>query len=190
MFVLPLLLLVGAVVLGLVASHSGGGTAARPDNRPLALPPVEAPDAAGPDCTRLLAALPTTLTASPAPLPRLALLEPAPAGAAAWGGVAAGSGTGSGTSAATISTGGSTDGPASGDPVVLRCGLPKPPELTSSSALIVINGVSWLDLSQPDRDTFITVDRPVYVACTVPRGLGTGPVQTVSDIVRTALPAR
>ncbi|HEX4251633.1 MAG TPA: DUF3515 domain-containing protein [Pseudonocardia sp.] len=164
MFALPLLLLVGAVVLGLVASHRGGtGTATHPEDRPLGLPPVDAPDAAGPDCARLLAALPATLTASPAPLPRLALLAPAPAGAAAWA------------------------GSAGGDPVVLRCGLPKPPELTDSSALIVINGVSWLNLSQPDRDTFIAVDRPVYVAVTVPRGLGTGPVQTVSDTVRTAL---
>ena len=186
-FVLPLVLLVGAVVLGLVASHRGdSGGATRPDHRPLALPPVEAPDAAGPDCTRLLAALPATLPASPAALPRLALLAPAPAGAAAWGGSAAGSGTDSGTSAATISTGGS----AGEDPVVLRCGLPKPPELTNSSALIVIDGVSWLNLSQPDRDTFIAVDRPVYVAITVPRGLGTGPVQTLSDTVRAALPAR
>jgi hypothetical protein len=184
-FTLPLLLLVGAVVLGLVASHRSGTTpGGRPDNRPLALPPVEAPDAAGPDCTRLLAALPATLTASPAPLPRLALLAPAPAGAAAWAGTA--------PAAPADSTGwssGSAAGSTAGDPVVLRCGLPKPPELTNSSALIVIDGVSWLNLSQPDRDTFITVDRPVYVAVTVPRSLGTGPVQTLSDIVRTALPA-
>ena len=185
-FALPLLLLVGAVVLG-VASHRGGtGPEQRPDHRPLALPPVEAPDAAGPDCTRLLAALPPTLTASAGPLPRLALLAPAPAGATAWAGAAPGSGSSAVTSSTTGSAG---DGSAGGDPVVLRCGLPKPPELTNSSALIVINGVSWLDLSQPDRDTFIAVDRPVYVAVTVPRGLGTGPVQTVSDIVRTALPA-
>ncbi|HWN34218.1 MAG TPA: DUF3515 domain-containing protein [Pseudonocardia sp.] len=182
-FVLPLLLLVGAVALGLVASHrSNTGAGGRPDNRPLALPPVEAPDAAGPDCTRLLAALPATLTASPAPLPRLALLAPAPAGVAAW------AGTAPATTASSAS--GSVSGSASGDPVVLRCGLPKPPELTNSSALIVIDGVSWLNLSQPDRDTFIAVDRPVYLAVTVPRGLGTGPVQTLSDIVRTALPAR
>ena len=168
-YVLPLLLLAVAAVLGLVVSRgtdtNGSTGTARPDTRPLALPPVEAPDAGTPPCTQLLAALPPTLPASPAPLPRLALRPPAPTGAAAWA------------------------GPGGGDPVVLRCGLPRPAELTPTSALIVINGVSWLDLSQPDRDTFIAVDRPVYLAVTVPRGLGTGPVQTVSDIVRATLPA-
>jgi Protein of unknown function (DUF3515) len=164
-FALPLLLLAVAVVLGIVAGHSGT-EAGRPDDRPLALPPVDAPDAGSPSCARLLAALPATLTASPHPVPRLALAAPAPAGATAWA------------------------GPAGGEPVVLRCGLPRPPELTNSSALIVINGVSWLDLSQPGRDTFIAVDRPVYLAVTVSRDLGTGPVQTVSDTVRTTLPTR
>jgi hypothetical protein len=171
-YVLPLLLLAVAAVLGLAATHgvdpntgSGSGSG-KPDTRPLALPPVEAPDAGTPSCTHLLAALPTTLPADAAPLPRLALRSPAPAGAAAWA------------------------GPTGGDPVVLRCGLPRPPELTPTSALIVINGVSWLDLSQLDRDTFIAVDRPVYLAVTVPRGLGTGPVQTVSDTVRATLPGK
>jgi len=191
---LPLLLLVVAVVLGLVARHNGtggagiggagiggagvssegtgsGGTtrqqgSGQPDTRPLALPPVDAPDATSPPCARLLAALPATLTASPHPLPRLPLADPAPAGAAAWA------------------------GPTGGDPVVLRCGLSRPSELTPTSALLVINGVSWLDLSQPDRDTFVAVDRQVYLALTVPRGLGTGPVQTVSDTVHAGLPAK
>jgi hypothetical protein len=163
-FVLPFLLLAVAAVLGIVAGHRGAD-GVRPDDRPLALPPVDAPDATSPSCTRLLAALPATLTASPHPVPRLPLAAPAPAGATAWAGT------------------------AGGDPVVLRCGLPRPPELTNSSALIVINGVSWLDLSQPGRDTFIAVDRPVYLAVTVPRDLGTGPVQTVSDTVRATLPA-
>jgi hypothetical protein len=167
-YVLPLLLLAVAAVLGLVVGRGTGTDTtgnARPDTRPLALPPVDAPDAGTPPCTQLLAALPPTLPASPAPLPRLALRQPAPAGAAAWA------------------------GPTGGDPVVLRCGLPRPAELTPTSALIVIDGVSWLDLAQPDRDTFIAVDRPVYLAVTVPRGLGTGPVQTVSDTVRATLPA-
>jgi hypothetical protein len=171
-YLLPLVLLVVATGFGLYARFGGttdhGGTAdhggqGQSADRPLALPPVDAPDADSPACARLLAALPAELTASPRPLPRLALRSPAPVGAAAWAGrdVA--------------------------DPVVLRCGLPRPAELTATSPLIVINGVSWLELSQPDRETFIAVDRPVYVALTVPAGLGSGPVQTVSDTVRAAL---
>jgi hypothetical protein len=168
-----LALLVVAAGFGLYARFGGasdhggqGRPAGTSADRPLALPPVEAPDADSPACARLLAALPAELAASPRPLPRLALRSPAPAGAAAWAG---------------------RDG---GDPVVLRCGLPRPAELSATSPLIVINGVSWLELSQPDRDTFIAVDRPVYVALTVPTGLGSGPVQTVSDTVRAALPPK
>jgi len=58
-FVLPLLLLVGAVALGLVASHrSNTGAGGRPDKPTARLRPGGGPDAAVPDCTRLLAALP------------------------------------------------------------------------------------------------------------------------------------
>jgi hypothetical protein len=71
---------------------------------------------------------------------------------------------------------------------VLRCGLPRPEELTPSSPLIVIDGVSWLELSEPDRATFVAVDRPVYVAVTMAHGLGSGPIQTLSDAVAAALP--
>jgi hypothetical protein len=167
-FALPLALLVVAVVLGLAyggGPSRGGGT---PDDRPLALSPVEAPDAATPACDRLLGRLRGDLPADPAPLPALRIAAPAPPGSVAWAGPA--------------------DRPD--DPVVLRCGLPRPPELTPTSALIVINGVGWLDLAEPDRDTFVAVDREVYLAVTVPRGLGTGPIQTVSDVVGTALRPR
>jgi hypothetical protein len=163
-FVLPVLLLAAAVVLGLATQgrEPAGGP---PASGPIALPPVDAPDAGSPSCARLVAALPADLTSDPHPLPRLPIAAPAPAGTAAWAGA------------------------DRTRPVVLRCGLPRPPELTPTSALVVINGVSWLTLSEPDRDTFIAVDRPVYLALTVPRGLGTGPVQTVSDTVRATLPA-
>ena len=36
----------------------------------------------------------------------------------------------------------------------------------------------------------VVVDRPVYVALTVPEGSGTGPLQEVSDAVGEALPKR
>jgi hypothetical protein len=159
LYALPLLLLLAAVVLGV--AH-GPVTAQK---RPLALPPVEAPDASGPVCAALLAALPAELSPEPGKLPRQALAEPAPAGAVAWG-------------------------TANNGPVVLRCGLPRPAELAPGAQIVQVDGVGWLTLSQPDRDTFITADRPVFVALTVPRGLGGGPVQAVSDVVRDVLPPR
>lgn len=165
-FVLPVLLLVAAAVLGIVASNRSDDQTRPVTTGPLALPPVDAPDATSPSCAQLVAALPAELAASTGPLPRVPLAAPAPDGTVAWAGT------------------------ERRRPVVLRCGLPRPPELTPTSSLIVIDGVSWLPLSEPDRDTFITVDRSVYLALTVPHDLGTGPVQTVSDTVRTALPAR
>jgi hypothetical protein len=187
--VLPLLLLVAALALAVVARAPGSaGPAGDPaaDSRPLALPPVDAPDAAGPSCAALLAALPDRLPADPAPLPRRALAEPAPPGALAW----AGPGDGGPGGAGSGGSGPGGGGPGgSGGPVVLRCGLPRPAELTPGAPLLQVDGVVWLDLSQPDRDTFIAVDRPTFVALTVPKGLGSGPVQAVSEAVRRALPA-
>jgi hypothetical protein len=162
LYALPLLLLVAAVVLGL--THGQGPGSGADDSRPLALPPVEAPDAAAPACAALLAALPGELSREAGALPRLPLAEPAPPATLAWG-------------------------RTRNEPVVLRCGLPRPAELVPSAAIVAVDGVNWLTLSAPDRDTFITADRPVYVALTVPRGLGSTPLQAVSDAVRTAVPA-
>ena len=75
-------------------------------------------------------------------------------------------------------------------PVVLRCGLPRPAELTPTSALLEVNGVRWLTLTDGALVTSIAVDRPVYVAFTAPVGVGSGPLQAVSDAVRTTLPAQ
>ena len=55
-------------------------------------------------------------------------------------------------------------------PLVLRCGLPRPAELTPTSALLEVNGVRWLTLTDGALVTSIAVDRPVYVAFTAPVG--------------------
>ena len=77
--------------------------------------------------------------------------------------------------------------------MVLRCGLPRPAELTPTSALLVVNGVSWLRLDDGVPDpvivTYVAVDRPVYVVLTAPTAAGSGPLQQVSDVVRTTLQA-
>jgi Protein of unknown function (DUF3515) len=165
---LPLLLAVAVAAIAIVARVQGIGEPPPPDTRPLAVAPVEAPDATGPDCTALLAALPQELSGSDGPLPPrpIALADQVP-GVRAWA--------------------------ASPRPVVLRCGLTRPAELTPTSALLEINGVQWLQISdglpQPVQVSYIAVDRPVYVAITTPVDAGSGPLQTVSDAIRTTLPA-
>ena len=102
LYALPLLLLLAAAVLGL--THGQRAQPGPADSRPLALPPVEAPDSAAPACAALLAALPGELSRDAGTLPRRPLAEPAPPATVAWG------------------------RPQDG-PVVLRCGLPRPAEL-------------------------------------------------------------
>lgn len=130
---------------------------------PLVLPPVPAPAAGSPDCTRLLAALPGSMRSGTDTLTHRELLAPAPVGAAAWG------------------------SPRS-DPVVLRCGLDRPAELTPTAELLDVSGVRWLRIPGDSDITWLAVDRAVYVALTEPSAAGTGPLQDVSATIRTVLP--
>ena len=70
------------------------------------------------------------------------------------------------------------------DPVVLRCGLARPSELSATSQLRMISDVQWLELPGSDSSTWVIVDRGVYVALTVPTDAGTGPLQDISTTVR------
>jgi hypothetical protein len=167
---LPLVLAVTVAVLSLVnrnATDPATADPGPPDTRPLAAAPVDAPDASGPACTALLAALPPTLPGGDAGLPTRALADPAPAGVRAWA--------------------------APSRPVVLRCGLPRPAELTPTSALVVVNGVSWLqlpdDVPDPVQSSWVAVDRGTYIAVTTPATVGSGPLQAVSDVITATLPA-
>jgi hypothetical protein len=160
---LPLLLAVVVAGIG-ISARLRGPDAPSPETGPLAVATVDAPDAASPSCTTLLAGLDGDLPAGTTTLPRRALAPPTPAGVRAW---------------AAVPT-----------PVVLRCGLPRPAELTPTSELLEVNGVRWLTLTEGGLVTSIAVDRPVYVALTGPAGVGSGPLQAVSDAVRTTLPAQ
>ena len=77
-------------------------------------------------------------------------------------------------------------------PIVLRCGLETPEELTCSSALTQVNGVSWLQLTAAGlgESTYLAADRSVRIAITVSDSAGTGPIQQISDVVSAALPVR
>jgi hypothetical protein len=175
---LPLLLAVAVAALAITARARGvegagltGDSPApaqpAPETGPLALVPVDDPDAAGPRCAALLAALPSALPSDGGPLPSRPLADPAPAGARAWA--------------------------AAPQPAVLRCGLIRPAELGPDSALLQVNGVQWLRLDDavpnPEIVSYVAVDRPVYVVLTTPTDAGSGPLQAVSDAVRTSLPA-
>jgi Protein of unknown function (DUF3515) len=175
---LPLLLALAIAALAITARVRGvdgaglgagdaAAAAAAPETGPLALVPVDAPDADGPRCASLLAALPATLPADGGTLPPRALADPAPAGTRAWA--------------------------AAPRPVVLRCGLTRPAELAPDSALLEVDGVQWLRLDDPVPEpvvvSYVAVDRPVYVVLTVPTDSGSGPLQAVADVVRTTLPA-
>ena len=173
---LPLIAIVVVVVL---AGRIGSEPATDP-TAPLALGEVDAPGAATPACAQLMAALPTVL-----------------------GGLDRRERVGSPvTSGATDIPDGTQDGGVSdiragavaawGDPpVVLRCGIPTPAELTCSAPVQVVDGVTWLPLSGQGATTFLVVDRSVRVALTVPDSVTTtGPWQEMSKTVTRALPAR
>lgn len=169
---LALLLVVGVVVTSILLGSTDDGqpatpstTSAAPRTGPIAMVPVEAPAAGSAECTSLIGALPTTLTSGANPMRRLAIAQPAPQGTAAWGG-------------------------DKGEPVLLRCGLPRPAELTRSAGLREISGVNWLALPGDGTATWYVVDRGVYVAVTVPEDAGTGPLQDLSATIRATLPAQ
>jgi Protein of unknown function (DUF3515) len=164
------LLAVGVVVAGVLLTSSDEPTPTPPNRTaprtgPIALPGVEAPDARSASCTSLMKGLPTTLPNRGTTLRSLPIAAPAPPATAAWGG-------------------------DRGEPIVLRCGLTRPGELTPTSALREISGVSWLPVEGAGATTWYLVDRPVYAALTVPADSGTGPLQDVSATVDRTLPAR
>ena len=134
-----------------------------PVNTPVGLGPVPAPDAESASCSQLLGALPDDL----GDYTRAELADPAPVGAAAWQS-------------------------AEGEEVVLRCGLERPAEFDQAAALQVIDEVQWFEVSGAEEgipaSTWFAVDRPVYVALTVPEGSGPTPLQDITAAIASTLP--
>jgi hypothetical protein len=164
---LPALLAVVVAAFGVI----GGPPAAPPspgsgDDKtgPLALVSIDAPDAGSKACADLVAALPAQITDAGQRVPRRKLAKPAPPATVAWG-------------------------DAQHEPIVLRCGMGRPPELTQTAQLGTVNDVQWLDVvGDAGTLTHYVVDRSVYVALTESKDAGTGPVQEVSAAVKQALP--
>jgi hypothetical protein len=157
-------LLIVAVALGVVAIGAILVVAAtrQAPPQPVVLPAAVAPQATDPACRALVDALPHQL----GDYQRASLAQPAPPGAAAW---RAGAG---------------------GEPVVLRCGLERPADFVVGSPIQVVDRVQWFEVAaaqqsagEAGRSTWYTVDRPVYVALTLPSGSGPTPIQQLSELI-------
>lgn len=149
---------VGAVIGILVVAGLHRKT---PEQRPVAIVAIPAPQADGQACRALLNALPDQLD----DYHRAAVAQPAPAGAAAW------------------------RRDADGDPVILRCGLDRPADFVAGAPVQMVDDVAWFRIADTGRTTWIAVDRPVYVALTLPDGSGPTPIQLISTAVAKAMPA-
>lgn len=163
-------LLIAAVAVAVVAVGVVLGIAAtrQAPPQPVALPAVPAPQAGSPACRTLAAALPDRL----GDFQRAPLAQPAPEGATAW--------------RAKPDT----------EPVVLRCGLERPLGFVVGSAIQVVDQVQWFEVAgerqstgDAGRSTWYTVDRPVYLALTLPMGSGPTPIQQLSEVVARTITA-
>jgi hypothetical protein len=132
-----------------------------PQLRPVPIASVPAPAAGADACRSLLAAQPDRL----GDYQRARLADPAPAGAAAW------------------------QANPDADPVVLRCGLDPPVDFVAGTPIQVVDEVDWFHIGDQGRSTWVAVDRPVYVALTLPDGSGPTPIQVISSAVAASMPA-
>jgi Protein of unknown function (DUF3515) len=160
----PRAVMIAAVVLGVVAIGAILIVAATREAppQPVAIAAVPAPQSDSPACHVLADALPQRL----GNYQRAPVAQPAPQGASAW-----------------------RDGRDSA-PVVLRCGLDRPTEFVVGSPIQVVDKVQWFQVAAPaesagdaGRSTWYTVDRPVYVALTLPTGSGPTPIQQLSEVI-------
>jgi hypothetical protein len=160
----PPTLLIAAFVVGLAGVGAVLAVSASrhtPPPPPVAIAGLPAAQANSPECQALLATLPDSL----GDFQRAVAADPVPAGTAAWRGA--------------------------GEPVILRCGLDRPAEFVVGSPVQMVDDVQWFRLDDPalSRSTWISVDRPVYVALTLPEGSGPAPIQALSEVIGRTMPA-
>jgi hypothetical protein len=155
--------LIAALVLavGVVGVVLAIAATRHPPLPPVPIPSVPAPHAQDSACRTLLAALPQRL----GDYQRAPTVQPTPPATAAW---------------RTASD---------SEPVVLRCGLDRPTDFVVGSPIQLVDRVQWFEARQGDRSTWYTVDRPVYVALTLPSGSGPTPIQQLSELIDHTMPA-
>jgi hypothetical protein len=144
-----------ALAVGVVGVVLAIAATRHPPSQPLAIPSVPAAHAGDPACRALLEGLPQRL----GDYQRAQIAQPAPPATAAWRTA------------------------ADSEPVVLRCGLDRPTDFVVGSPIQQVDRVQWFEAHQSDRSTWYTVDRPVYVALTLPSGSGPTPIQQLSDLI-------
>lgn len=134
-----------------------------PEQKPVAIAAVPAPQADSPQCQALTGALPGQLD----DYRRAPTADPTPPGATAW------------------------QADPGSEAVILRCGLDRPSDFVVGVPLQVVNAVQWFEAKDPTggRSTWYAVDRPVYVALTLPQGSGPTPIQLISDAIAKTMPA-
>ena len=161
----PRALLVAAIVIAVGAVVAVLAVAATrqatPTRQPVAIAGAPAPQADSAACRALMSALPDDLD----DYHRAQAMAPAPASTAAW------------------------EAEPGSDLVVLRCGIDRPDDFVASSPLQGVDDVNWFRIPGDDRTTWVTVDRPVYVALTLPAGSGPTPIQRISTAVAQTMPA-
>jgi hypothetical protein len=174
----PRALLIAAVVVAvsvLITVHGIAASRQRsPEQQPVAIPAIPAPQADSQQCHNLLNALPQQL----GDFRRASTVDPTPPGTAAW--------------RAEPDT----------EPVVLRCGLERPTDFVVGTPLQVVDDIQWFrvgdtgpiapgtEADDQARSTWYAVDRPVYVALTLPAGSGPTPIQQISGQIARAMPAQ
>jgi hypothetical protein len=161
----PRIALIAALVVAVAAVGAALVVAAvrqpsRPPDEPLRVATVPAPEAAGTDCAAVLDALPQQL----GDYRRAEIAAPVPESVAAW----------------TVGADRS---------VVLRCGLHRPADFVVGSPIQVVDRVQWFEVREGERATWYAVDRPVYLALTLPPGSGPTPIQELSDLIDDTLGA-
>lgn len=162
----PRSLLIAAIVIGVGAVVAVLVIAvlrqAPATEEPVPIAAVPAPKAEGPECAALMATLPEELGR----YRRAPAVEPAPPGTAAW------------------------RADAEEDPVILRCGLDRPLDFVVGVPTQIVEPVTWFEVRESDRSTWFAVDRPVYIALTLPGGSGPTPIQEISQAISKTMPAR
>ena len=53
----------------------------------------------------------------------------------------------------------------------------------------VVDAVQWFEVTDEGRSTWFAVDRPVYIALTLPGGSGPTPIQEISEVIARTLAA-
>ena len=88
-------------------------------------------------------------------------------------------------------------GRAGGEALILRCGLDRPAEFVVGRPVQVVDAVQWfrvgeagVDQAGGGRSTWFAVERPVYVALTLPPGSGSAPIQVISKTIAEKLQER